>query len=156
MYPNLLAIHSVFRWLVFFSLIFSIARAYHGWLGRKPFSGFDNGLRHWTATIAQVQFLIGITLYFVSPLVEYFMAEFSSAVHQRQIRFFSMEHSTMMLLSVVLITIGSMKAKRKATDLQKFKTIAIWYSVSLLIIVVNIPWPFSPFADRPYFREFVF
>lgn len=156
MYPNLLAIHSIFRWLVLVSLIYTIIRAYRGWIGRKIFSRFDNRLRHYTATIAHIQFLLGIILYFISPLVTYFMAEFSSAVHQRQIRFFSMEHSTMMLLSVVLITIGSMKAKRKITDLQKFKTVAIWYSVSLLIILVNIPWPFSPFADRPYFREFVF
>ena len=65
-----------------------------------------------------------------------------------------MEHVTMMVIAVAVITIGSMSAKRKETDKEKFKTIAIWYTIGLVIIFLSIPWAFSPFTSRPYLRGF--
>lgn len=154
MYSTLLAAHSLVRWLVLISLLIAIYRAWSGWKHHKPFSKFDNTIRHTTATIAQVQMLLGIALYCISPTVRYFLHYFKDAVHQREIRFFGMEHITMMLVAVILITIGSMRAKRQKDDIQKFRTMAIWYTIALLIIFISIPWQFSPFTSRPYFRSF--
>ncbi|MFT3948927.1 MAG: hypothetical protein QM763_18325 [Agriterribacter sp.] len=154
MYSTLLSLHSLVRWLVLASLLFAIFRAYNGWLSKKVFSKFDNSVRHWTATIAHIQIAIGLLLYFVSPIIDYFLHNYNEAVHQREIRFFGMEHSLMMLTAIVIITIGSAKAKRKPTDTEKFKTMAIWFSIALLIILAMIPWTFSPLASRPYYRPF--
>ena len=154
MYSTVLALHSLVRWLVLTSLIFSIFRAYSGWLKKKTFSRFDNSTRHWTATIAHIQFVLGLWLYFISPVVDYFLHHFKDAVHEREIRFFGMEHIVMMLTAITVISIGSSKAKRKRTDKEKFKTMAIWFTVALVIILASIPWPFSPFTSRPYTRSF--
>ncbi len=154
MYPTALALHSLVRWLVLTSLFFSIFRAYNGWLSKKSFSRFDDSVRHWTATIAHIQLVFGLWLYFISPVTDYFLHNYKDAVHQREIRFFGMEHSFMMITAILIITIGSAKAKRKQTDKEKFKTMAIWFTIALLIILANIPWPFSPLTSRPYFRIF--
>lgn len=154
MYPTLLALHSLVRWLVLTSLLFTIFRAYYGWISKKTFSRLDNSLRHWTAKIAHVQLTLGLWLYSISPVVDYFLHHFKEAVHQREIRFFGMEHSLMMVVAIVVITIGSAKAKRKKEDSEKFKTMAIWFSVGLFIILTSIPWWFSPLVNRPYFRPF--
>ena len=154
MYLTLLALHSLVRWFVLASLLFAIFWAYRGWLFKKQFRAFDNNIRHITATIAHIQLVLGVWLYFVSPVVNYFLHHFSEAVHVRQIRFFGMEHITMMLTGIVLITIGSAKAKRKTTDPEKFKTMAIWFSIALLVILSSIPWSFSPLISRPNFRPF--
>jgi len=154
MYSVLLATHSLVRWLVLVSLLVAIFQSYKGWLGNKPFSKSDNIIRSGTASIAHVQFVLGIVLYCISPLVRYFLGYFKTAVHQREIRFFGMEHIAMMLIGVVLITIGSMKAKRQPTDKQRFKTMAIWFTIALIIILSSIPWQFSPLISRPYFRSF--
>ena len=154
MYLNLLTIHSIFRWLVLLSLLFAIYRGFRGWLGEKSFTKFDNTVRHWTATIIHIQLMIGVWLYVISPIVRYFFSNFSEAIHIRDIRFFGMEHITMMLLAIVIISIGSAKAKRKPTDVEKFKTMAIWYTVGLVVILANIPWSFSPLISRPDFRMF--
>lgn len=154
MYSSLLAVHSLVRWFVLASLLFAIYRAYFGWLGRKPFSKFDNTVRHLTATIAHIQFIFGLWLYFVSPIINYFLNNFKDAVHNREVRFFGMEHSLMMLTAIVVITIGSARAKRKATDLEKFRTMAVWYTVAFIVIAVSVPWAFSSMASRPYFRAF--
>ncbi len=154
MYSTLLPIHSLIRWLVLFSLLFSIVRAYRGWLSSKKFLGFDNSIRHWTATIAQIQLVIGLWLYYISPITNYFMNNYQEALHLREIRFFGMEHSLMMIIAIVVITLGSAKAKRKPTDAEKYKTMAIWFTVGLFIILSSVPWHFSPFTSRPYFRTF--
>jgi uncharacterized membrane protein (DUF485 family) len=154
MYLTLLATHSLVRWFVLASLLFSIFWSYRGWFLKKKFQEFENKVRIVTATFAHVQLVLGLWLYFISPVVSYFLHHFGEAVHERQIRFFGMEHITMMLTGIVLITIGSMKAKRKTTDKEKYKTMAIWFTVALLIILSSIPWSFSPLISRPDFRSF--
>ena len=154
MYTALLVFHSLFRWFLLLSLVFAIYKAYSGWFSGKAFAKSDNTLRIVTSSLAHVQLLIGIGLFFVSPLIEYFLNNFGDAVKQSEVRFFGMEHNLMMLLAIVFITIGSASSKRKPTDVQKFKTIAIWFTIALIIILVAIPWPFSPMASRPYFRGF--
>lgn len=154
MYQTILAIHSLVRWAVLAGLLFSLYRAYRGLLLQKPFSRFDNAVRHWTATIAHIQLVLGLCLYFISPVIRYFLQDYKDAVHVRAIRFFGMEHSLMMLTAIILLTIGAAKAKRKAADSDKFRTMAIWYTIALIIILINVPWPFSPFAGRPYYRPF--
>lgn len=154
MYSVFLALHSVLRWLVLASLLYAVYRSYKGWFGDKPFTKFDNSVRHVTATISHLQLVIGICLYFVSPIINYFIHHFKAALPQREIRFFGMEHNLVMLLAIVLISLGSMKAKRKNGDRQKFKTLAIWYSSALILILISVPWPFSPMAARPYWRAF--
>lgn len=154
MYSTILALHSLVRWFVLVSLLFAIFRAFSGWFSSRKFSRLDNTIRHWTATIAHIQLVFGLVLYFISPIVNYFLHNFSDAVHRREIRFFGMEHSLMMMTAVVVITIGSAKAKRKQTDIEKFKTMALWYGIGLLIILSSIPWAFSPLTSRPSFRPF--
>ncbi|MDB5155828.1 MAG: hypothetical protein JWR50_535 [Mucilaginibacter sp.] len=154
MYATLLALHSLTRWLVLASLLFAIFRAYRGWLFNKPYLKFDDGVRHITTTIADIQFILGLCLYFISPIVHYFLHNFSTAVHERAIRFFGMEHVTMMLIAIAFISIGSAKARRKSTDKEKFKTMAIWFTIALLIILSSVPWSFSPLISRPNFRPF--
>ncbi|MES2063674.1 MAG: hypothetical protein V4456_17225 [Bacteroidota bacterium] len=152
MYGILLALHSLTRWLVLSSLLLAIFCAYRGWLLGKPFLRLDEVLSLIAVTTAHIQFVLGILLYFVSPIVAYFFHHFSTAVHQRVIRFFGMEHITMMVIGIAVITIGAAKAKNKTTDREKFKTTAIWFTVALLIILSSIPWSFSPLISRPNFR----
>ena len=154
MYVTLLALHSFTRWLVLCTLLFAIFGGYRGWLLDKPYLKFDNAVRHTTATVAHIQLVLGIWLYLLSPIVSYFLHNFSTAVHERAIRFFGMEHITMMLIGITVITIGSAKAKRKTTDREKFKTIAIWFTIALLVILSSVPWSFSPLISRPNFRHF--
>jgi len=152
MYQTLTFYHSICRWLVLISLIYSIYRAYKGYRSNAAFSKTDNAIRHWTATVAHIQLVLGIMLYTQSPVIKYFWNNFKDAIKNWDTAFFAVLHILLMLTAVVLITIGSAKAKRMTTDKEKFKTMLLWFSVSLIIIVVAIPWPFSPLAARPYFR----
>lgn len=152
MHQSLLAAHSLFRWAVLIALLFSIYKAWQGYRKLLPFSKTDNSLRHWTATITHIQLLLGIILYTQSPVAKAMAAEIKSGWSDPV--FFGLVHLSLMLTAVVFITIGSAKAKRAATDSNKFKIMLTFFSIGLCIILIAIPWPFSPLAQRPYLRHF--
>jgi hypothetical protein len=152
MYEMLLYSHSITRWLVLISLISATFRAYKGYATHAEFSKTDNMFRHWTATFAHIQLLIGMILYFQSPITGYFWKNFKEAIRNLDATFFSLIHIFLMLTTIIIITIGSAMAKRRKTDILKHQTVFYWFSIALIILLIAIPWPFSPLATRPYFR----
>ena len=154
MYSTLLVFHSLIRWLVLAFLLYSIYRAFVGYLNDKPFSKTDNAFRHWTATIAHIQLMIGIILYTQSPIVKYFWRKTETGLQNLDITFYGIIHIFLMLTAIVLLTIGSALAKRQPTDKEKFKTMLVWFSIALIFIFIAVPWTFSPLSSRPNFRTF--
>ncbi|MCC8409402.1 hypothetical protein LJ707_10700 [Mucilaginibacter sp. UR6-1] len=154
MYAILIFLHSAMRWLVLASLLYAIVNALRGLPGKRLFTTADDKLRHITATIAHVQLAIGFVLYFNSPFILYFRQHYHEAIKQLPYLFFGMIHIGMMTLAVIIITVGSSVAKRRQTDQQKFSTMALWFTIALIIILISIPWPFSPLAQRPLLRTF--
>lgn len=152
MYQTLLIAHSYWRWLVLISLLFMVVKSFVGYKKGDKYSNTDNLIRILVVSIAHIQLLLGLVIYTLSPFVSYFFNDVSSGLHLREVRFFAIEHSLMMVISVVLITIGSIKSKRKTNDVLKHKTVLIWFSIALVIILLNIPWEFSPLVNRPSFR----
>lgn len=154
MYSILLALHSLARWAVLIFMVYSIYRAGIGFVKNKIFSSVDNGLRHWTATVAHIQLMIGIVLYTKSPVVKYFWTDTMAALKNPDLTFYAIIHLAGMLTAIVVLTIGSALAKRRSSDREKFRTMLVWFSIALLIILLAIPWPFSPLSSRPYIRTF--
>jgi hypothetical protein len=152
MYSTLIFLHSFTRWLVVISLVYAIYRAYSGLKLQKSFSKTDHSIRHWTATIAHTQLIIGILLYTQSPSIKYFWKHTKDALQNWDVTFYSLIHAFIMLLAIVILTIGSAKAKRMQTDSEKFKTMLTWFLIAFILIFCAIPWPFSPLSNRPYFR----
>lgn len=152
MYQTIIFYHSILRWLVLASLVYAIYKAYKGYTLNARFSKNDNAVRHWTATIAHIQLVIGIILYTQSPIIKYFWNNFNEAIHNFDSTFFGLLHIIIMLTGIILITVGSSYSKRIQPDRGKFKAMLFWYTFSLIIILIAIPWPFSPLATRPYFR----
>src|SRR5690606_37758613 len=125
MYPILLASHSLVRWLVLASLLYAIIRAYLGWRSKGNFTAMYHSARPGAAAIPHIQFLVCVGLYFIIPIVDYFLHPLQDDLQPREIRFFGMEQSVMMFLAVAVISIGAGNAKRETKDAEKFKIMAI-------------------------------
>lgn len=154
MYTVLLLSHSIVRYFVVLSIAYAAFRAIRGWRSKLPFTKSDDTARHLSATFAHIQLMIGYVLYFNSPFIAYFRSHFKEAIQQFDFVFFGTIHITLMTIAIVLITLGSSVAKRHTAPEEKFRTMAVYYLVALVIILCAIPWPFSPLAARPYFRLF--
>ena len=154
MHQTLLSLHSINRWLLLFFLMYSIFLSARGVLSSRVFSKQDNLIRHLTATISHIQLMLGLALYMISPIVKFNPAIPETRLWVGEHEFFRYVHISLMILSVVMITIGSARAKRAPADREKFGTMLLWFVLSLIVIFIAIPWPFSPLANRPFFRPF--
>lgn len=153
-YPIVLAFHNGLRWFVLGSLLAALLSAYSGWISNRPYRPADQTIRVVATSISHTQLLLGFYLYAISPIIKYYWSFKPSFRESPEFPFFSLIHISLMFTSVVLMTIGSSKAKRQTAAQDKFKTTAIYFSVGLLLILLAIPWPFSPLAARPWFRSF--
>lgn len=154
MYRELLFLHGIVRWLVLLLLLMAVYAAWQGWQGNRPFTKAVNALRHWTATAAHIQLMIGIVLYVKSPFVKTYFVAPAKPMKTSDGFFFGILHIAMMLSAIVVLTIGSAMAKRKTNDGDKYKTMLLWFSIALLLIFLAIPWPFSPLSKRPLLRTY--
>ena len=89
-----------------------------------------------------MQFLIGLVLFFVSPLGLQSITNNGMGVVMKDstLRLYAIEHPTVMLLTAVFITIGYSKHKKKLTSGPKFKMLAIFYTIALVLLLSRIPW----------------
>lgn len=138
MYNGLLHAHSGLRWILLALIIWALAKAFIGWMGNKEYQKSDRLSALFALIFTHIQLLIGLILYFISPFVR-----FGNGVMQDSVaRFYTIEHITMMILAIALITFGFSSAKRLEASLAKHKRIAITYGIGLLIMLASIPWPF--------------
>lgn len=151
-YSILLVIHNALRWLVVGSLLASLGMSFSGLLRQRTYQPIDHTVRVVATSIAHTQLLVGFYLYAKSPIVSYYWKAHPTFADAREFPFFSLIHIGLMIAAVVIMTIGSSKAKRQKLASEKFKTTAIYFAIALVIIFIAIPWPFSPLATRPLYR----
>lgn len=124
-------LHSGFRYIVFILVVIAIIQSLLGWQGKKPYTELNRKLNLFALISAHTQLLIGIILYFLSPLVQ-----FNSATMKNDTtRYFTVEHWIMMIIAIVLITIGHSKSKKIILPEAKHKIIAIYYIIAFLVII---------------------
>ena len=137
-------IHSILRWLVLLTALYSSVKALMGMLHRSSFTKSDNSAGMYFTGVMDFQLIIGLVLYFTSGLgLKNIQANgMGFVMKDAYARFFAVEHITMMILAIVIVHIGRAKSKKAATDLAKHKTAFWFYLIGLIIILAAIPWPF--------------
>lgn len=131
MSSGLLHTHSLIRYFVLALLLIVIAKSLLGWRNNKPYTAADNKLSLWLLIATHTQFVVGLILYFVSPVVQFS----SSTMKDGSLRYWTVEHFTGMIIAVVLITVGRSTHKKLPTDLAKHKRLFIMNTIALVIIL---------------------
>ena len=141
MYNTVQTLHSYWAYLVLLILILATFNALIKFFGKKEYHAKDFRLSLFTLIVMHIQLLIGIVLFFVSDYLS-LISEMGmgSIMKNSSLRSNIIEHPITMILVVILITIGYSKHKKKLTSTSKFKTIAIFYTLSLLLVLAKIPW----------------
>ncbi len=141
MYTRLLHSHNGLRWLVLLALLVAIVLAFSGWFGKRDWEKRDKLSGLFLVVFMDLQFLIGIILYaFVSPITKAAFNDFGSAMSNADLRFYAVEHILMMVIALVLVHIGRAKSKKDIAHWKRHKSAAIFYTLSLLLILAAIPW----------------
>jgi len=140
MYAALLHTHNLTRWIVLVAALVALAWALQGWLARRPFER-----RHRLANLAfvasmDVQLLLGLGLYLVSPLVQGALGDMRATMRVQELRFFAVEHISVMIVAVALAHIGSVAVRRAAGDRAKHGRTLLWFGLSTAAVLFSIPW----------------
>lgn len=143
-------IHSIFRWIVILTLLWTLLRYWSGLLSRSEFTRKDRTAGLIFTTFLNLQFLLGIILYATSPYMKALMSNFGLSMKDPISRFFLVEHPVAMFLAVVIAQVGFSLAKRAPDDRGKFLKGTIAYTIAGILILVAIPWPFMKYG-RPLF-----
>lgn len=136
MYSALLNTHSIIRFAVIIASVLSILLAFGGWFGNKEYTKGNKVLNLLTLISAHLQLVVGLILYFVSPIVN--SASFGAAMKDSMLRYWKVEHMAMMLIAIVLITIGYSKSKRALASVDKHRTIAIFYTIAAIVVLAAL------------------
>ncbi|OOQ57520.1 cytochrome B [Mucilaginibacter pedocola] len=134
MYKFILLLHSGFRYLVLALMLWAILQSLAGWFGKKEYTEGNRKVNLFALISAHTQLLIGLILYFISPFVVFA----KETMREATARYWTVEHIAMMIFAIVLITIGHSKSKKETLPEAKHRTIAIFYTLALIIVVVAI------------------
>jgi hypothetical protein len=134
MYPTFLLLHSVVRYFVLILIVVLVFKSLAGWLTRASYSPTDNKISLFTLILAHTQFLLGIILYFLSPWVKFS----SDTMKDSSLRYWTVEHISMMLIAIVLITVARSTSKKLADPVARHRRLFILNAIAVLIILVGI------------------
>jgi len=138
MYIAIKEFHSFIGFMTLTLFSFAIIFNLISWLGKKPFTKVNKIITLVGMVSVHTQVLIGLILYFLSPLG---LSNFSgAAMKNAQSRLYILEHPLIMIIAFVLVTVGYSKAKKLTDDNAKYKTILTFFFISLMLILSRIPW----------------
>lgn len=142
MYTGVLHLHSFWAYLVLGVLLITVINSIAGLAGKKEFVAKDFRLALFSLIVTHIQLLVGLILWFVSPLglKAISTAGMGEVMGNSAIRLNVVEHPLMMIIAVILITIGYSKHKKKLESSAKFKAIVIFYILTLVVILSRLPW----------------
>ncbi|WP_417290540.1 hypothetical protein [Corallibacter sp.] len=141
MYNTVKILHSYWAYLVLLILVLATLNAIIKTIGNKEYEAKDFRISLFTLIVTHIHLLLGIILFFAadyfSLISEMGMGE---VMKNSTLRSNIVEHPFTMIVAVALITIGYSKHKKKLTSKNKLKTIAIFYTIALILVLAKIPW----------------
>ncbi len=140
MYNTVLTVHSYWAYLVLLVLILVTFNALYKTFSDKEYEAKDFRISLFGLIVTHIQLLIGIILYFVSPWFSMWSELGGGVMSNTVARLYLVEHPFVNIIAVALITIGYSKHKKKLTSKAKLKTIAVFYSIALVLLLSRIPW----------------
>lgn len=145
MYTVLLYAHSWLRWLALGALLWALVQSITGVTQKRARSPADRKAALFAMIFSDVQLILGLILYFgLSPITSAAFADMKAAMKDPQLRYFAVEHITIMVLALAFVHIGYSRMKRAATDAAAFKGGATFFGLATLSVVVGIPWLLRP------------
>lgn len=139
MYTGLQHTHSGLAYLALLALVLVIIWALVGALSGREFQEKDRKIALVAFILCHIQLLVGLILYFVSPL-GYSLLAGGGAMADATARLTALEHPLINILAIVLVSVGFIRAKKLESSTAKFRSIYMMYAVGLVLILSRIPW----------------
>ncbi len=141
MYETIQTLHSYFAFVVLAILILAVINAFTGWFSNRLFTPEkDFRVSLFALILSHIMLVVGLILFFVSPSGLNAIQELGMGGLSSPARLLAVEHPFTNIIAITLITIGWSRHKKFLEAKKKFKSIAIFYGIGLLLILSRIPY----------------
>ena len=153
-YPLVLFLHGLNRWFIVLAALWLLLSAATS-LGRTSSAETSPVRGPWSAYMGtlRLQFVLGVLLLFISPLALAAWGDMGTAMKVRPLRFFTVEHTTMMIVALGVAEMGAARARKAVDAARAARATLVFGGLSLLLILAAIPWPFMGEIARPWLRS---
>lgn len=134
MHNGLLVSHSYLRYIILILLTVVIIAALLGMISKKAYTDGDNKLGLYLFIATHLQLLLGLILFFISPVVQFSGAAMKDATT----RYWLVEHNSAMLIAIVFITLARTTSKKMTEGRARHRRMFIFNLIALVIIVLTI------------------
>lgn len=137
----ILQLHSYWAYITLLAVMLAFFTSIYKLSKKDSFDNKDLRLPLFGLIATHIQLLIGLAWYFMSPSYK-FLKEMGmgAAMKDSLVRLHVIEHPLVMIIATILITIGFSKHKKIEKSSRKFKTVAIYYGIALVLILSRLPW----------------
>ena len=149
----ILILHNLVRWAIVLFGLWTVLNALTGVFGKRTYTPADNRTNLFFMISCDIQLILGLILYFGGQWFDR-LKDLGNNMKDPYTRFFTMEHSVMMLAAWVLVHVGRTTVKNTTGDAAKHKRSLIFFGLVLLLIIAAVPWPFREAVGRPWLRWF--
>ena len=134
-------IHSYWAYITILMVAIALVRVSHLFFLQSPLIPTNRKIPLFALIAVHIQFLLGIILYFTSPIVRQGLKDMSYAMKTPEIRLYIIEHPILMILSVAIITLGFKQIKNKSMEKRKLSWAQpVLYLLAFIFILSRIPW----------------
>lgn len=151
---TILVLHNILRWAILLFGLWTLLNAISGVMSKRPYSLNDNRSNLFFMIGCDIQLLLGLVLYFSNSWFDKLKGGMGPVMKNGLDRFFTVEHSLMMIIAWILVHVGRTSVKRASTDAAKHRKMLLFFGLALLLILAAIPWPFRTEIARPLLRWF--
>ncbi len=134
-------VHSYMAYVVLVILILAVFNAITGLAGNRMFTlQKDFRISLFALILSHIQLLLGLALFFFSTSGLKAIQAVGMGGLNAPARLLAVEHPFVNIIASVLITIGWSRHKKFMEGKKKFRSIAVFYGLGLLLILSRIPW----------------
>jgi hypothetical protein len=141
-YSLTLILHSWGRWVVLALLLAATIRAVGGRSAGRTWTPADRQANMLAVMSLDVQMLLGLLLYvFLSPFTTDAFKDFGAAMRTPNLRYWAVEHVTLMMGALILAHVGNVLVRKATTDSSRHLRGALFFGLALVLTLIGTPWP---------------
>jgi heme A synthase len=149
MYTAVLIFHSWFRWI---ALILGVMATFAAFTDRSAGQSKTDRWGLFFMMVLDIQMLLGLLLYLVlSPFTTAALHDFGAAMRNPALRYWAVEHVSLMFFAVVIVHVGRVLARTARTPQSKRTRQIVCFSLATIAMIAATPWP-GMANGRPWFR----
>ena len=140
MYTFLQQAHSAWAYFVIVLILIAIGAAVFSWASGKPYRAVHYKLAFFALISVYIQAGAGVILYFISPVSQAGMAHFGQAMKNADLRLIVLEHPFVGVFATLIMTMGYYCLGKATCDRDRYKRVAISFSLALALILSRLPY----------------